>query len=291
MDRMRSLLLVSPLDEGEIAAAEQSSADALVIDVDRPVRQDQLDAAREAAARLVTRWGGQRAVWLRVHPTTTLLAKDDVQAAAAEGLRGIVLPAAQSVQHLRYVEALLRDAEETVGLKDGSLRMVAEISTAEGLSHVRELVRGSGRLAAVALDGDGFCADMGLEHTRDERLLQYPRAQLALAARAAAVLSLDGAFTVSLDEAALMADVVAAHVLGMTGKFAASTGQVAAINGVFMPTVPQLDAARRLVDAAKAAEEAGNEAVLLDGRVVPGPAVERARRLLALADESTPEPS
>ena len=68
--------------------------------------------------------------------------------------------------------------------------------------------------------------------------------------------------------------------MGSRGGFAVHPNQVSILNASFTPTDEALAQARRIVDAAREAEEAGLGAVQLDGRMIDLPIVKRAQRLL-----------
>jgi citrate lyase subunit beta / citryl-CoA lyase len=283
MDLLRSLLLVSVRDTDALAAARRTNADAVILDLPgsgTPSDAEQIRAAaHEAAAPLHE--AGQR-VWVRVHPTGALLAKADIRATLSEHVTGYLLPHAQSQNHVRYTEGLLRDAEAAAGLKEGTARLIAVIESAEGLLNAREIARSTPRLAALALDGAGFCADMGVSRTREGHELQYARSHLAVCARAAGLPAIDTPFPFSLETQMLLSETVSARALGLHGKFAVTPQQVTAINAVFSPTGDEVAYARRLLAAHEAVAE--EEAVAhIDGRLIDAPTVRRAKRLVDLA--------
>jgi citrate lyase subunit beta/citryl-CoA lyase len=282
MDLLRSLLLVPALTAGLRATALQSHADAVVLDLVEGVPPEQVEAARVAAVEAAAALRAEhQQVWVRMHPTGTLLAKADIRGTLSEHVAGFVLPHAQSANHIRYAEALLRDAEAAAGQKEGSARLIAMIESAEGLLKAQEIGRASGRLAALALDGSGFCADMGVSRTREGHELQYARSHIAVCARAAGLPALDTPFPFLRETQALLAETAIARSMGMHGKFAIAPQQITAINAVFGPTADEIAYARRLLEAHEAA---GEDAVAhIDGRIIDAPAARRAKRLVELA--------
>jgi citrate lyase subunit beta/citryl-CoA lyase len=283
MDLLRSLLLVPVRDAAMLDAAPRAHADAVVLDLPAsgpPANLEQIRASARAAVPALHHAG--RSLWVRVHPTGTLLAKGDIRALLGEHVTGIVLPHAQSPQHLRYTEALLRDAEAAAGLKEGTTKIIAVIESAEGLLNAREIARATPRIAALALDGAGFCADMGVSRTREGHELQYARSHLAVCARAAGVAAIDTPFPFPLEAQALLAETASARALGLHGKFAVTPQQVTTINAIFSPTSDEVAYARRLLAVHEAVAE--EEAIAhIDGRIIDAPALRRAKRLIELA--------
>lgn len=280
MDVLRSLLLLPALD----TAAAFGHADAIVIDLEEGLPPASLEAARAAASSTAAALrADHRQVWVRIHPTGTLRAKADIRATAGDAISGYVLPNALSANHIRYVSGLLRDAEEDAGLKQGTLRLIALIESAAGLLATREMSRASGRLVALALDGVDFCADMGVERTREGHELQYARSHIAVCARAAGLLALDTPFPFTREMQGLLADTAAARAVGMHGKFIVAAEQAPLVNAIFRPSADEVAYARRLHAAHEDAIARGDELAHLDGRVIDAPRARRARRLIDLA--------
>ncbi len=284
MDLLRSLLLLPALDPDGSRHARRSHADAVVIDLDERIPLDEVEPARAAArAAVADLHSDHRQVWVRVHATSTLQAKADIRATVREGLSGFVLPDAQSANHVRYAEALLRDAEAATGLKEGTLHLIAMIASAAGLLAAQEITKATSRLVGLALDGAGFCADMGVERTRDGHELQYARGHIAVCARAAGIHAIDTSFPYTRETQGLLAEAAHARSLGLHGKLMVTPDQAPVINAVFRPTAEEIAYARRLHVAHEEARERGDDFAHIDGRIVDGPRARRARRLVELA--------
>jgi citrate lyase subunit beta/citryl-CoA lyase len=77
-----------------------------------------------------------------------------------------------------------------------------------------------------------------------------------------------------------LADVQQARRLGFDGKATFHPKQVKVINEGFLPTVAEIEYARRVVDAFGEAQARRHGAVTVDGQLVDLPIVARAERLL-----------
>ena len=78
----------------------------------------------------------------------------------------------------------------------------------------------------------------------------------------------------------LHAEAVRARSLGYAGKVAIHPAQIPVIHEVFTPSPEEVQRARKIVEADRAA---GGGAVALDGKMVDRPVVEAARRVLTRA--------
>jgi citrate lyase subunit beta/citryl-CoA lyase len=279
---MRSLLLI-PADSDAATRAAASAADAAAIDIaaappDR--RHEARAAAREALARIAA---ARKPAWVRIASTYSLLARDDVRALVCRELAGIVVPFCDRAEQLLYLEALLRDAEPATGVAAGTVRLIAGIGSAAGVLRAAEIAKGSPRLAALLLDGETLAADLSIERTTVGTELAYARSAVAIAARAAGILALDGPYP-GEDEEGLLADARAARALGMAGKAIRAPEHAAPINRLFTPDRAALVWAQEAVAAYEQAAKEGLGAALLDGALIDTPAAERARALLARAN-------
>ncbi|MGI9353746.1 MAG: hypothetical protein ACR2PF_01075, partial [Rhizobiaceae bacterium] len=129
-----------------------------------------------------------------------------------------------------------------------------------------------------------YIADM--RATLSKELLTITSVALAEAARVADVIPL--VIPESLGNLADLDDFEAAAAsgrqMGSEGGFCAHPGQVERLNKVFTPSEGELAEARRIVAAAKEAERQGLGAVRLDDRMIDGPIIVRAQRLIDRAE-------
>lgn len=281
---MRSLLFVPATRAEMIAGAMTRGADAIILDLEASVAPAEKERARTAAKDAIPcLMNDHTSVWVRINQSQELLAKPDLRAVVQPGLTGVMLPRAVSANHIRYIEALLRDAERANGLEEGKTKLIALIESAAGLLACTEIARASKRLIALAFGAEDYCEDLGVERTSGGHELQYPRSHIAVCARAAGLVALDSVFDNFRDEAGLRADTEAGRTLGFHGKLAIHPAQIPVVNAIFQPTAESVEYARRVVEAHAAAIERGEAAVALDGRMVDRPIASRAQRILDLA--------
>jgi citrate lyase subunit beta/citryl-CoA lyase len=284
VELLRTLLFVPALQDAMLARAPERGADAVIIDLEDSVPPAEKERARGLARSAVERLGTNGAsVWVRVNPSQHLLAKPDLRAVIGPGLTGVMLPKATSANHIRYIEALLRDAEAANGVKHGETKLIAMIESATALVNCAEIARASTRLVALAFGGEDYCLDLGVERTRGGHELQYPRSHIAVCARVAGLLAIDTIYDDFRDEVSLRADTEAARSVGFHGKLVIHPAQVPVVNGIFRPTPEAVEYARRVVEAHEAATAEGVGAVQIEGRMVDRPVAARARRVIELA--------
>jgi citrate lyase subunit beta/citryl-CoA lyase len=256
--------------------------DAVILDLEDAVAPAEKPLARQTVRE---RLGGSTladvGVFVRVNAIGTPFFRDDVRAVIAPGLDGIFLPKVEAPEQLREANMALAYAELRAGLPIGSVRVIPILETVEGVLRAEALARETPRVLAVAFGAEDFSLDLGVERSPDGLETRYPRAHVALAARAAGVLALDTPWADIADRDGLLRETREAYGLGYSGKQAIHPSQVALIQDVFTPSDEALAYARRVVEAYREAIARGDGAIQLDGKLIDVPMVERARRLLA----------
>ena len=146
---------------------------------------------------------------------------DDIVGVVQPGLRGIILPKAESVDDIELCDSMIYAAEMSQGIKEGSIELYAIIETAIGVlcsaSIARARVRRPFRLCFGAGD---FTTDIGVAWTREEQESRVARSMLVMASRAARLPQpIDSVFVDISDSDGLHASARMALGLGFCGKF------------------------------------------------------------------------
>lgn len=262
----RSFLFVPGNRPERFDKACSAGADVVIIDLEDAVAPPEKAAAREAVRRWLT---PDKSVHLRLNAADTEWFDDDLALVNADGVRGVVLPKAESADHISEIQR-----------RSGSApRIMPIIETARGLWKALEIASASGveRLAFGSVD---FQLDTGIHGEREELL--FARSQLVLVSRVAGRLPPVDGVTVALDDEALLVDDVArARSLGFGGKLCIHPKQVATINVGFLPPAAEVAWARQVVEAAA---RSGDNAARVDGKLIDRPIINRARAILAIVE-------
>lgn len=276
----RSFLFVPGDQEAKISKAASFGADALILDLEDAVAMDRKVAARQHVHQALVRIAGVD-VFVRVNPTGTPWHEDDIRSAVCAGLRGVVLPKAESAMVVADVDGQIRKAELDAALEPGSIELMVLVETAAGVLHAQEIAAAAPRVAFVAFGAYDFARDLDLRLTPSGEELLVARMAVVLAARAAGRTPVDTVFADLRDTAGLADDCRRARNLGFAGKMGIHPNQVATIHRHFSPTKKELDDARRAVEAFDRAEAEGLAAISVDGKLVDYPIAAQKRTLLA----------
>ena len=285
MELLRSLIFVPGNRASMLEKACDFPADVIVADLEDSVPPGEKVAARDMVAQVGPSLCGRgQKLMVRLNSLDTGLTRDELEAVIGPHLYGVSLGKVESTYDIREMERIAGTLETANGLERGRLRLIPWLESARGVRFAYEIATASPRIVGVAFGGEDYTQDMGVRRTESGEEVYHARAQVAIAARAARVLALDGVFVRFRDQEGLEADVEQAVSMGYKGKFAIHPAQVETINRMFSPWPEDVEYARRVVEAWEEAESEGRGSVALDGKMVDVPVVKRARDLLALAD-------
>ena len=251
-----------------------SGAGAVIVDLEDAVAPDRKDAARtqiaEGFAALPSDAHGRLLV--RMNAADTPWHADDralvARLATQRLLAGVVLPKAERATDLAALAQAIGPATALLPL----IESVAGLDAVDALAASPQVLR----LVFGHLD---FQADAGMACGPDEAELVPVRLALVLASRRAGLAPpVDGITADWRDAARLTAEASRARRGGFGAKLCIHPEQVAGVAAAFTPSADELAWARRVRDAVRAA---GGGVVNVDGRMVDGPVVKLAERLLA----------
>jgi len=269
------VLLFTPGNRPErFAKAAATGADGLILDLEDAVSAAAKDEAR---AILVEHFrAGHRAALapqqvcgLRVNNIHTSAGVRDLDALASTRVAPdfVMLPKVESAFEVRLYARLLAD-----------IPLVCTIESARGLEAAVDIAGADPRVRALVFGGADLAVDLGARLAWEP--LYWARARVVQAAATAAVAAIDVPHVVIDDEAGLRGDAVRVKEMGYGGKLAIHPRQVGPIRDIFTPTAEEIEHARALVAAYEAA---GGNVVEYRGRMVEGPIVKSAQRILERA--------
>lgn len=285
---MRSLLFVPGDSPGKLAKGFASGADALILDLEDSVADDNKQQARQTIAAFLSDHANadnRPRLIVRVNPLDGPHHAADIDAIIAAKPDAVMLPKSRNGNDVTLLSSRLSVAEARAGHADGAIAIIAiATETAGALFGMGTYQDASPRLDGLTWGAEDLSADLGAETARDKNghftdPYRLARALTLFAANAASVQAIDTVFTSFRDLEGLRHEAEAARRDGFTGKMAIHPAQVPVINAVFTPT-PQAIARAQAVVAALAG---GQGVAGIDGEMIDRPHLLRAGRLLARA--------
>lgn len=287
---LRSTLVIDALDDAALSAAGRSAADAIAIDLASPTVHGDRTRARANAARAIRAIGETgRPVHVRVSDTRSGELEADLDAIVGEHVAAIVLSGAEVPQDVRDIDVAIRKREMRLSIAPGSIRLIPEIDSAEGLAHLVRILNAIDRHGGVALSIDGLREDMRLGD-RAATLYDHAMADLAVAAHTA---RLPWILAVTHHRPETAGLPQRAHDFGAAGVTLRDEGAVRETNALFTPDPIEVAVARATIAEWERLRARGEWVGVVAGempeastydRLVDRRAIRRARVLLADAD-------
>lgn len=281
---MRSKLFVPGSRPALFAKALAGDADLLSFDLEDAVAGDEKATARQQVAAFLKsaphRAAGKQVV-VRVNAWNTSAWEDDLRAILPLDVDLLNLPKIESADQLRQAMSEIDAIEARLGVRR-AVGLLVNIETPRALRHAAKIAQAHPRVRGLQLGLGDLFEPHGIRRG-DLRNVHATQYALRMAAAEAGAFAYDAAFPGLEDEAGFRAEADAARALGFAGKSCVHPRQVAWANDVFAPSGKEIDDARRTVQKA---DEAGEGAFAVDGRMVDAPFLARARAVLALVDRN-----
>jgi len=251
--------------------------DAVILDLEDSVPPSEKDSARllvRNALRAVNFFAAEKMVRVNSLPQGL----EDVRFIAEHGVQTILIPKVESAEEVRAIEQDLRGFGNLEGLK-----LIPIIESAKGVLNAYAIATASPRVVALSIGLEDYATDIGAQRTKEGKESFWARSMIVNAARAAGIQPLASVFSDMEDETGLRTFVEDSKALGFEGIGCLHPRQVKIAHEMFAPKPEDVEKAKRIVSAFDEAQAKGIGAISVDGKMVDAPIVERARKVLRLA--------
>jgi citrate lyase subunit beta/citryl-CoA lyase len=276
----RSELSTPGTSEKMMEKAAASDADLVFLDLEDAVAPSEKERARKPIVDALNGldWGRKtRAV--RINGTHTHWCAEDlieVVTGAGQNLDVIIIPKVKAPRDVWFVDTLLTQLEQKLGLEPGRIGLELLIEETEALARVEEIAGCCPRLEALILGVGDLSASQGMRlgHIGVAKgkypgdIWHYARTRMIVAARANGIDAIDGPFADFRDADGYREEAQWATALGAVGKWAIHPAQIEIANDVFSPTESEVRRARAVIKDMREAEAAGQGAANRNGTMI-----------------------
>lgn len=268
----RSVLYIPGSKARALDKARSLPADAIIFDLEDAVAPDEKDAARDTLAGELRSGGyGHRARIVRINSQDTPWGENDARAVSAMDCDAVLLPKVDGPEHVADLARLT-----------GDLPVWCMMETSRGVLNALAIADRP-EVQGFILGTNDLAKEIGCETGGDRSAMMTALQTCLLAARAAAIVCVDGVYNAFQDTEGLAAECAQGRALGMDGKTLIHPSQLDTANAAFAPTPEQITLAERHIQAYDAAIARGEAVAVVDGRIVENLHVETARRILSRA--------
>ncbi len=269
------MLFVPATSEHLWEKASQRGADAVVIDLEDAIPIEKKELARAMAPKAIQLLKDKGAdVVLRVNSDPKLW-EQDLVGMPLKSLSAVMLPKVETKDQVEaFSKALTQHCSATPP------PIAALLETPLGVLATSQIA-GHPSLCALGFGAEDYSGAIGVHP--HALALTWPAQQVITGAHAYGLQcwGMAGSIAEVKDLDAFGKDVEFARSIGFTGSVCIHPNQVAIVNRGFSPSAAELEWAQKVVDADEAARAKGLGAVLLEGKMIDKPIVDRARRWLA----------
>jgi citrate lyase subunit beta/citryl-CoA lyase len=284
---MRSKLFVPAVRRELFEKALHSGADAICFDLEDAVSYDRKDEARGLLASFLSKREPSPAPLLlvRSNPVSSEQFSLDIAAITWPALVAIALPKVESADAVQSAASRIAELEVLRNIV-APIGILPTIESPRGLRLAAEIASSSPRVIGLQIGFADLLEPLGIPSENTPARNQI-RLLIRLAAAEAGIDCYDSAYPSYKDAAGYEMELEAARSLGFSGSSCIHPTQIAAANLAFTPSAESIARARRVVVAARQAQQRGDAVVAVDGKMIDPPFVVYAERLLARASELT----
>lgn len=279
----RSMLFIPGANAAMLSTSFVYGADAVMFDLEDAVALREKDTAR-----LLVHHALQHPFYqdvekvVRINPLNTPFGLADLEAVVRGGADIVRLPKTDSKNDVLELEAQVERIERECGREVGSTRLMAAIESAKGVVNAVDIATSSPRMVAIALAAFDYVMDMGTSRG-DGTELFYARCAVLHAARVAGIAAYDVVWSDINNEEGFLKEVQLAKGLGFNGKSLVNPRQIELLHQAYSPTRKEVEHAYEVIAAAEEAESRGLGVVSLNGKMIDGPIIDHARKVVALS--------
>lgn len=284
----RSMLFLPGANAAMLSTSFVYKPDSIMFDLEDAVSIKEKDSARLLVAHTLALGLYQRSgieTVVRINALDTPFGLDDLEAAVRAGADVIRLPMTQSAEEIHDLEKHIERIEKEIGREVGSTKVMAAIESASGVINAVSIAEASPRMIGIALAAFDYLVDMQTERGDGSELF-YARCAVLHAARVAKIDAFDVVYSNVNDDEGFLKEVKLIKQLGFNGKSLVNPRQIDLLHNAYSPTQKDVDYAKQVVEAAEEGERQGLGVVSLNGKMIDGPIIARARTVIELAQLS-----
>lgn len=283
MNQFRTWMFIPGADEKKLKKVENLECDVIIYDLEDSVSNFEKEIARNLVTETV-KSHPEKMNYIRINSYDSSFFYDDLNVCIVPGLRGIVLPKAETKEQIMMVDRIITEKEKKHNLPIGGIKIVPLIESALGLYHSFEIATASPRVQCLAFGAIDFVLNIQADLTKSGHEILYARSQLVVVSKAAGIEApIDTVYADFKDHEGFSTETQLIKQLGFQGKLVIHPNQIKLVNQVFAPDLKEIEEAKKILKEYELSLAKGKGVLQVDGKMVDLPVVERARKILDTA--------
>ncbi|MEA2105559.1 MAG: CoA ester lyase [Bacteroidota bacterium] len=279
---LRSLLFVPGHNGKLMDSASRSTADVLLLDIEDSVQPFE---NKQKARDLIMNYVKQNKfknhlVFPRVNDRESGELLKDLMQLTLDGVDGFMYPKSEGGQDVYFIDKLLETIEYEKGFPVGKFKLIPLIETTSAVLNALEISNASDRVIGIAFGCEDFITDLKGVHDEDELSIFTPRANIAMAARAAGIIPIDTVHIKVHDLKDLEKSLNVAKKLGFEGMLVLHPKELDLVHQYFSPSNQEVADAKEMLRLDDEAKKMGKGVALLNGKFIGPPFVKAAKKTI-----------
>jgi Citrate lyase beta subunit len=283
-NRIRRTMMFMPGNKPKMLNNGAShGANCLILDLEDAIAVTQKDAARNLVAFALRELDFPCEIAIRPNHLSTPYGLDDLKVILPAKPDIIRMPKVESAEDIKFVSNMIDEVEAKEGFEPGTIKLMAAIETVKGMRQAYQIATASPRMVALAIGGEDYITDLQTHRTEHGIELFYPRCQLLAAAREAGIQAIDTVYSNVNNMEGFRDEVTRIKEMGFDGKSVVHPSQIEVVNEIFTPSDKEIQHALKVVAASAEAAAKGVGVITVNGKMIDGPLIVRAERIIAQA--------
>ena len=282
---LRNMMYVPAYKEKIIDKSLTAPADAIIYDLEDSVPATFKPEARKILKKYIDKGAFKdKKVFVRLNPLESNMLSEDLKYVLHGDIDGFMPSKIYTAADMDYYDKLISQLEAENGIKAGHFKLTPLIETTSAVMDIYNICRQTKRIMAVCFGGEDFLNDLEGLHKEPPRSLEYPRAAIAIAARAAGVQPIDTPFLAIHDEEGFIKEENLSFEMGFAGVQILSPRQIPLANQCFTPDAEEVKRSEEIVEACRKSSEEGSGVAMYNGKMIGPPMRKRAEKVLEIME-------
>lgn len=288
MKNLRRSMLFCPANNNKmLMTAHLKEPDCIIFDLEDAVAYSEKENARTMLCEALKKIDyGKCEIFARINSLNTRFVQQDVEQLVKSGIKNIRLPMCESKENVTELSDMLSYYEHKYGIENGFVKIQGAIETPKGVLNALEIATSSTRMISISFGAEDYTNCLGINRMNTSMEFLYARSHIAICANVARIDSIDTVYSDIRNIDGFIREATEAKNLGFSGKSCIHPSQVLEVHKIYTPTIEEIKNAMNVISTAKLAEEKNEGVILVDGKMIDKPIIEKAKRILLIAKGS-----
>lgn len=278
---LRNMMYVPAYREKFIEKSLTAPADAIIYDLEDSVPAVFKPEARKILRSYIEKGAFKnRTVFVRLNPLESNMLSEDLKYVLHEDITGFMPSKIYTAADMDYYDKLITQLEAENNIPAGHFKLTPLIETTSAVMDIYNIAKQTKRTVAVCFGGEDFLNDLEGLHKEPPRSLDYPRAAIAIAARAAGVQPIDTPYLAIHNEEGFIKEENISFEMGFAGIQILSPRQIPLANQCFTPDAEEVERSKAIVEACKQSAAEGSGVAMYKDKMIGPPMRKRAEKVL-----------